>query len=272
MTKNGKKDRRKSEPKEINQGSADQQSEMNNSESIVNEKDDQDVNDNNNQDKSESDEDENQNHDDNSETEKKSEKKEEIESEIQVHKEINHESTSAIQDSVTQTDNTQQATGEKSKKSTPRTFLKKTAMPKSPPIGRKGTIDQSKKPKSPDAKREKKSDKKAFKAEENDKSIDFDANHYDDTLFPYQFDWVGNDGLIHNRKVPEKIRASRELERIVNFRSTNRRMNISPEDARRQAARFHPPSFFQLEFPGGDGWKANYDPERRLNTEKMDSL
>ncbi len=51
MTKNGKKDKRKSEPGEINQVSADQQSEMNNSENIVNENDDQEVNDNNNQDK-----------------------------------------------------------------------------------------------------------------------------------------------------------------------------------------------------------------------------
>ena len=111
MPKQGKK----SGIDKINPGSADQQSEMNKSESIVNMNENQDKNDNNNQDESESDEDENQSHDDNSETEKKSEKKEENESEIHVLIEINHESTSAIQDSVAQTETTQQATGEKTK-------------------------------------------------------------------------------------------------------------------------------------------------------------
>ena len=84
MTKSGKKDKRKSEPREINQGSADQQSEMNKSEKIANLNDEQ--NDNNNQDKSGSDEDENQDHDDNSETEKKSEKKVEMNLKIMFKK------------------------------------------------------------------------------------------------------------------------------------------------------------------------------------------
>ena len=124
------------------------------------------------------------------------------------------------------------------------------------------------KAKSPEVRNGKESDRKADKAGIEDKSVDFDTNHYNETYFPYRFDWVGNDGLIQNRNIPVKIRSGRELERIVNFRSTIRRMNISPEDARKQAARFHAPSFFQIESPGGNGWKADYDPEKKLNTEK----
>ena len=92
-------------------------------------------------------------------------------------------------------------------------------MPKSPPIGRKATAEHSRKAKTPEVKIGNESDKRANKSVVGDKSVDFDTNHYDETFFPYHFDWVGTMDLFRIRTIPVKIRSGRDLERIVNFRS-----------------------------------------------------
>ncbi len=74
--------------------------------------------------------------------------------------------------------------------------------------------------------------------------------------------------MMMNKEIPIKIRNGRDLERMVNFRKIPRKMNISPEDAREQSARFHPPNFKFREFPMGEEWKSDYNPESVFDFER----